>query len=316
MAETLKPRPNQKEKTLRAFKVYLELLDTAEWLRRWMQGPLESFDLTRQGFRLLVTLWRDGPTPMTRAAKELRCTRQNLNVVVKRMERRGWVRQEVVTLPPAETRMSRMPKARRRLPRRGRRIGMLKLTPTGEKVIAYVFPHHAKVVKALMRSLDGREQDHLVRLCEKLKLVDVMKFTSELTHLEEWEDDPEEIDVEEEELEEDKLSRLLRRREKAAEDPKETMVRAFKPGDRERLLGIAETMQRDDILRYARNVHWNEPPDRERDSETAVEILIRTADEGGRKLLERMKRAMRAPEIIEFLERMSGLATTGNDASD
>jgi hypothetical protein len=48
----------QKEKTLLAFRAYLDLLDTAEWLRGYMRAPLESFDLTMGGFRLLELLYR------------------------------------------------------------------------------------------------------------------------------------------------------------------------------------------------------------------------------------------------------------------
>ncbi len=50
----------QKEKTLLAFRAYLDLLDTAEWLRGYMRAPLESFDLTMGGFRLLELLYREG----------------------------------------------------------------------------------------------------------------------------------------------------------------------------------------------------------------------------------------------------------------
>jgi|ERR1039458_4538835 hypothetical protein len=52
-------RPTQKEKTQRAFRGYLDLIDTAEWMLGRMRGQLESFDLT-MGFRLLEMLYREG----------------------------------------------------------------------------------------------------------------------------------------------------------------------------------------------------------------------------------------------------------------
>jgi len=43
-----------------------------------------------------------------------------------------------------------------------------------------VLPRHSKLVKALMRVLDGREQKTLVRICQKLRAGDALKFVSEL----------------------------------------------------------------------------------------------------------------------------------------
>ncbi len=94
-------RPTQKEKTLRAFGAYLEVLDTAAYLKSWMYGPLAMFDLTMQGFRLLVLLYREGPTAMMKAAQEMRSTRQNLECVVRRLEQRGWVSRENVRVDRA-----------------------------------------------------------------------------------------------------------------------------------------------------------------------------------------------------------------------
>lgn len=41
---------------------------------------------------------------------------------------------------------------------------------------------HAKVVKAYMRALEGREQQTLAELCRKLREGNVMKFISEMEH--------------------------------------------------------------------------------------------------------------------------------------
>lgn len=202
-------RPTQKEKTLRAFGAYLEVLDTAAYLKQWMQGPLASFDLTMQGFRLLVLLYRDGPTPMVKAAKEMRFARQNLEFIVVRLEERGWVRRENMRMETAraDTRVNR--KLRRIGLRPAWQVGIIQLTPSGEEFVAEVFPRQAKVVKALMRALDGREQERLREICRKLRAGHILKFMSELTHADEWEQEYEDYEFE----------RLLRRqkRERAAE---------------------------------------------------------------------------------------------------
>jgi hypothetical protein len=42
------------------------------------------------------------------------------------------------------------------------------------------FPKHAKVVNSLMRTLDGREQETLRRLLQKLREGDIVKFVEEI----------------------------------------------------------------------------------------------------------------------------------------
>ena len=52
--------PSQKDKTVRAFQAFLDVMDTADWFKNELRGPLESFDLTMGGFRLLEMLYREG----------------------------------------------------------------------------------------------------------------------------------------------------------------------------------------------------------------------------------------------------------------
>jgi len=183
-------RMTQREKTLRAFRAYLDLLDTAEHMRSALRGQLASFDLTIRGFRLLETLYRDGPTLMTVAAKKLNCKRQNVDVILARLEARGWVVREIRERPPVEIDEARVAKEKRSQERRGRRITLLRLTPEGEKFIGIVFPKHGKAVKSLMRALEGREQETLSKLLRKLKEGDGVKSAKEMWKMdgdEEWE---------------------------------------------------------------------------------------------------------------------------------
>ncbi len=169
-------------KTLRAFGAYLDLLAAAEYMGGWMRGQLETFDVTMGGFLLLEMVYRDGAMSKSAIGGRLQCTRQNVDAIVERLEGNGWVRREIVSLPPAEIKLSHITKVKRDLPRQGPQVGLVCLTPLGEKFIGKVFPKHAKVVKALMRALDGREQEMLSRLCRKLREGDVVKFFSEMTH--------------------------------------------------------------------------------------------------------------------------------------
>lgn len=181
-------KPTQKEKTLRAFGAYLEVLDTAAYLKSWMHGPLAMFDLTMQGFRLLVLLYREGPTAMMKAAQEMRYTRQNLEGVVRRLEQRGWVSRENVRVDRAAASAQAGRKAASFRGNSAWRMAIIRLTPRGEKFVAQVFPRQAKVAKALMRALDGREQESLREICRKLRAGHILKFLSEIEHVDEWDE--------------------------------------------------------------------------------------------------------------------------------
>src|SRR4029077_14292890 len=78
-------------KTLRAFRAYLELQLTADWIRKEMRGQLGTFDVTLAGVLVLEMLYREGPTHMSAASKKLECDRQNLNVMVRALEERGFL---------------------------------------------------------------------------------------------------------------------------------------------------------------------------------------------------------------------------------
>jgi hypothetical protein len=68
--------PNQEDKTVRAFQAFLNVMDTADWFKNELRGPLESFDLTMGGFRLLEMLYREGALPVPDVARRRLCTRQ------------------------------------------------------------------------------------------------------------------------------------------------------------------------------------------------------------------------------------------------
>ncbi|MGA8142597.1 MAG: MarR family transcriptional regulator [Candidatus Acidiferrales bacterium] len=141
---------------------------------------MAAFDLTPRGFRMLEMLYRHGPTVMTIAAEKLECSRQNVDVLLTRLEQRGWIARELWTFPAAEMAESRLPVRKRGKRRKGRLFGVIRLTKQGKNFIGTVFPKHAKVVKSLMRTLDGREQVTLSRLLQKLRAGDIAKFVREV----------------------------------------------------------------------------------------------------------------------------------------
>jgi DNA-binding MarR family transcriptional regulator len=175
-----KAQPNIEERTERSFRVYLEVLDTAEWLRRQFAMQLESFDLTIDGLRLLEILHREGSITTEDFCKRRRCRRQSLDALLKPLEEREWVRYEVIELEPTEIEVTQLAKKLRERPRRGRRMGRVSLTEAGEKFMRVVLPRHAKLVFAFMKALSGKEQETLSRACRKLREGDVVKMLDEI----------------------------------------------------------------------------------------------------------------------------------------
>ncbi|MGD0403149.1 MAG: MarR family transcriptional regulator [Candidatus Acidiferrales bacterium] len=173
-------RISQRGKTLRAFGAYLDLLDTAERMRSELRGQLDGFGLTVRGFRLLEILYREGPMLTVAVAEKLECSRQNVDFLLERLEARGWVRRFRRPLRSDELEERRQARERRHRQAKGRSVGVLRLTAEGNKFIGTVFPKHAKVVKSLMRVLDGREQQTLSRLLQKLREGDIVKFVREI----------------------------------------------------------------------------------------------------------------------------------------
>ena len=173
---------SQSGKTSRAFRAYIDLMDTADWLREEMSRQLDSFDLTMPQFRVLETLYNQGPQHQQELSRKFRCSKQNVASVLERLEEMGWIRRKNASLPRTSSARWVNPAgaASEDRPARGRRIVRIMLSPEGRKVFAHVFQKHAKVVKAEMRALEGREQHTLSRLCEKLREGDVVKFVQEV----------------------------------------------------------------------------------------------------------------------------------------
>jgi len=175
-------RPTQREKTKRAFRAYADLLDTADWMRIELRGQLRAFGLNMAGFRVLEMLYSEGHMSVPVMAAKRQTYLQNMHQIIGQLEQNGWVCKEVFRLPPAAVKKGRLPKVKRGRKREGRRISTVRLTPLGENLIGTILPKHAKVVKALMRALDGREQESLSHICQKLRAGDIRRFVSELCH--------------------------------------------------------------------------------------------------------------------------------------
>jgi len=183
--------PNPRERAKRAFRAYIDLLHTAEWIKGEMYGPLLLYDLSMGDFRLLELLHREGTSFVPDIVRKRGLHRQAIDITIRRLTRRGFVRRLIVRLPPVAPERAHLPASKRDEPRIGIRTSAVGLTKVGQKFIAEVLPNHTKMVRALLRALDAREQDTLSRLCRKLRAGHPARFFAELTHEYVYADDEE-----------------------------------------------------------------------------------------------------------------------------
>jgi hypothetical protein len=125
-------RLTHRDRTQRAFRTCAVLIDTAEWMKTELRGPLAAFDITMRDFRLLELLYREGALPVRDVGHRLDARRSVLTRIIARVSALGWIRQITTTLPPVEFKRAHLHRALKNVPRRGRRIAVIGLTKTGK----------------------------------------------------------------------------------------------------------------------------------------------------------------------------------------
>jgi len=113
-------------------------------------------------------------------ARRRGAVRQTIDAIVARLVERGWVRRMLIALPPVDPTGSHLAKSKRNERRVGVRVGVVKLTPAGKRLVRDMLPRHSKMVKALMRVLTAREQNSLGRICRKVREDGLVQFVREI----------------------------------------------------------------------------------------------------------------------------------------
>ena len=90
-----RPRVREPEKSSRAFAAYVDLLDTADWLREKMSRQLKTWNLTMMQFRVMETIHREGPQYQQELSRKFGCSKQNVGQVVNSLVGCGCLRVEV-----------------------------------------------------------------------------------------------------------------------------------------------------------------------------------------------------------------------------
>lgn len=156
-----KPDKKPHNKTERALGAYASLVRAVEAVNTILSRQLDSFGLTLGQFRALATIWQMGPVSHVALAEKLLCQASTVNVVVRNLAKFGLV-------VPLKS-------------EKDKRESTVHLTPQGRKLIEKLFPLHADAVRARMAALNGREQESLRNMCQKLDRGDPVKFLLELT---------------------------------------------------------------------------------------------------------------------------------------
>lgn len=109
----------------------------------------QKANLTPTQFSVLEVLYSKGSMRINKLIGSLLATSGNMTVVLKNMERNGWI--------------SRCQDAK------DKRACLIQLTPEGKALIETILPEHIKRVEALFSVLTETEQKQLITLLKKFK---------------------------------------------------------------------------------------------------------------------------------------------------
>jgi MarR family 2-MHQ and catechol resistance regulon transcriptional repressor len=132
----------------RALSAYVKLERAAGTAFAYARVGLEEEGLTLSQFAVLEALFHVGPQPLGELARRILTSSGNLTLVIDNLQKRGLVKREHQG--------------------NDKRFVLASITPAGEKLIARIFPEHARRITEVMGRLNADEQDQLGLLCRKL----------------------------------------------------------------------------------------------------------------------------------------------------
>jgi MarR family transcriptional regulator, 2-MHQ and catechol-resistance regulon repressor len=153
------------KETMRALAAYTNLVRATDSIVGLLTKQLDSFGLTMGQFRVLEAVLHVGPMSQSALCEKLMCSDGNMTFLIRKLMGRGLILRETI---------------------KGENIKWtIHLSPAGQKLIAKVFPQHARVIRARMAALKSREQETLRNLCRKLGYGNPGRFLRELVIVEE-----------------------------------------------------------------------------------------------------------------------------------
>jgi MarR family transcriptional regulator, 2-MHQ and catechol-resistance regulon repressor len=144
MLKKFKGTPTQE----RALSAYVKLERAASAAFAYARIGLEEEGLTLSQFAVLEALVHVGPQCLGDLARRILTSSGNLTLVINNLQKRGLVKKEQQG--------------------KDKRFVLAYVTPGGEKLIAKIFPEHARRITEIMSRLKPDEQAQLGDLCRKL----------------------------------------------------------------------------------------------------------------------------------------------------
>ena len=139
------------KRTWAAGAVVYSVARTFSLLVRELEQVYARYGLSPSSFNVLM-LVKHGADPDSHTQREISSrlvvSASDMTGLIDRLERKGLVR---------------------RTPGRDRRSKLLKITPTGSKLLDEMWPHHETVVKRLTKTLTGRQTKALVEILSQVR---------------------------------------------------------------------------------------------------------------------------------------------------
>lgn len=168
-------RKTQDERRATAFRAFLEILETADWIEQELRPQMQMFGVSIDGLRFLEMLHSSGRVTIREAAEKRHCTKQSVANLVETLRERGWVEYEVERVPRDDPE-----DGARQTRRTGWRVAYIRLSDEGKRFVRSVLPRNMKLVLAFMRALEWREQTTLIETCRKLRDGNILRFLREM----------------------------------------------------------------------------------------------------------------------------------------
>ncbi|MGT2930442.1 MarR family winged helix-turn-helix transcriptional regulator [Streptococcus dentasini] len=111
-----------------------------------------DFDLTPAQFSVLDVLYSKGSMRIGELVSSILTTSGNMTIVIKNMEKSGWIRREAS--------------------KRDGRAYIIHLTKKGRRIIERALPAHIEAVEETFSILTQEEQEQLITLLKKFKTLD------------------------------------------------------------------------------------------------------------------------------------------------
>ena len=132
----------------RALDAYIKLARASNAAMAYARGGLETSGLSYSQFAVLEALYHIGPLHLGELARRILKSSGNITLVIDNLQKRGLVK--------------------RQQQGSDKRFFLATITPAGRKLIAKIFPNHARQIVEIMGRLTLAEQEELGRLCRKL----------------------------------------------------------------------------------------------------------------------------------------------------